>query len=188
MAKAGHVNHWKHGWIPISPEAKAIVARRKAAPKAPKVLHRGVSVQFSPDEQRRISDLLQPPVDESQIDQEYKIGDMVIDKLLGYRNANNQQAGIGTHWTSSKDFAKTAADVGDGVPVLITAEWQGDGEDKARTGTGSINGANSWRDEEETTLTNAATLRITSIKIQDGQSMTEVLKTPVTVRGSKRVG
>jgi hypothetical protein len=32
MAKAGHVNHWKHGWIPISPEAKAFVAGRGPRP------------------------------------------------------------------------------------------------------------------------------------------------------------
>jgi len=30
MAKAGRVYHWKHGWIPISPEAKAIVAARNS--------------------------------------------------------------------------------------------------------------------------------------------------------------
>lgn len=28
MAVAGKVHHWKHGWIPISPEAKASVAKR----------------------------------------------------------------------------------------------------------------------------------------------------------------
>ena len=32
MAKAGRVYHWKHGWIPVSPEAKAYVAGRGPRP------------------------------------------------------------------------------------------------------------------------------------------------------------
>lgn len=33
---ATRVRHWKHGWIPISPEAKAFVAHRGPNPTAPK--------------------------------------------------------------------------------------------------------------------------------------------------------
>ena len=32
MAKAGRIQHWKHGWIPISPQAKAYVAGRGPRP------------------------------------------------------------------------------------------------------------------------------------------------------------
>jgi len=34
MAKAGRVQHWKHGWIPISPEAKAYVAGKGPLPSS----------------------------------------------------------------------------------------------------------------------------------------------------------
>lgn len=47
MAK-GKIHHWKHGWIPLTPEAKAFVAGKGPRPNTGKPLHRRDAAKLTP--------------------------------------------------------------------------------------------------------------------------------------------
>lgn len=75
-------------------------------------------------------------------------------------------AGLGRHWTSSREYAFRAArsNAGSTYSLVIEAEWDGEREDAALTGVGSDERGH-YVDEAETTLLPGARVRVVALSL-----------------------
>jgi len=88
----------------------------------------------------------------------------------GYEGDGIIDAGpMGTHWTTHLPVARdsTLADNGIGTNVVFTADWNGEGEDSAKTGTNPPLPGMEWKHEHEKTLHRGVTLPITSVSVHN---------------------
>lgn len=144
---------WKVGLeeIPMpGPYATTAALRTASAGR----LYRGVRVQLD----QALLDTLADPIEVTDVGRELEIGPIVLDQLSAY-------GGLGTHWSTRPEIAErfaldSSSQATWGVGVLLTADWNGQGEDPDRIGVGGI-----WADEAEVTLLPGTPLTIVSVVI-----------------------
>jgi len=105
-------------------------------------------------------------------------------RILDYLENSDYSEGVaksnlGTHWTT--DPRKAWSGGGGGMSVVISADWDGRGEDPYRTGTGG-----SYGDEREITLLPGAPVKVNSVKAlhPHTQKWHEMLSEPHTRHAS----
>lgn len=123
MAK-GRVHHWKHGWIPISPEAKAYVAGGSKGPRPGGELGPKISTQMGPAQwsKVRVIHRAPPPPGDKLLDALKKDGGFTYNAKAGKLVKVGSMDGVavarpgterivGRGDVSREDFAHGVADV-----------------------------------------------------------------------------
>lgn len=129
---------------------------------------RGVAMNLPSDVASRVHALLQPPADESEIDQHLKVGPILLDQF--------QRGGGGAHWTGS---ARGIAEIGAGarsggnhLPVIVHAEYKGSRLEAGRS---------ALHDEDEHTIPRGTAMRVTGIEVKTPDGWLSVLSDPVDI-------
>lgn len=129
---------------------------------------RGVAMNLPSDVAARVETLLQPPSDESEIDQHLKVGPILLDQF--------QRGGGGAHWTGN---ARGIAEIGAGarrggnhLPMIVHAEYKGSRREAGRS---------ALHDEDEHTIPRGTAMRVTGIEVKTPSGWLSVLSDPVDI-------
>lgn len=131
---------------------------KSAEENKPQTLYRGVRLDLDPDESDRFRQTVDKGVFGSSLEEigsELTVGPELLDRM-------EERGGIGTHWSTRPEIAERfslqSGGDGGGLPVMLTTEWDGSGQDHDRTGTGG-----EWADEGEVTLLPGTPLNVNSV-------------------------
>ena len=123
-------------------------------------IYRGVKVTLPAALRAEVDALLRPPTDASQIDQERRVGALVVSWL---QDAHwDDGVGLGRHWTTKKDFAQAAALQGGrgDLGVVLTATYDPADADPDHHGGNPA----TVRSEGEVTLFPGSPVTITNVE------------------------
>jgi len=126
---------------------------------------RGVAMNLPAGKADEVHRLLQPPQSESEIDQHFAAGKILLDEFVN--------RGGGQHWTgSSRGIAEIGAGAragGTHVPVIVHATYSGP---RFAAGRSTIH------DEDEHTIPPGTHMRVTGIEVKTADGWVQVLKDP----------
>lgn len=137
------------------------IPRRSAA--SSNTIYRGYKIDFPKDIEETISRLVAGPTEESEIDQHYKLGPILIDFLASHHWESG--VGLGRHWTTRREMAETAAYQGAarGAGVILEATYQPSDVNPDLTHTDK-----GWAEtESEVNIKPGANLTITGVYLTD---------------------
>ena len=120
---------------------------QRTAASSPGTLYRGLAAPFS---EAQMEDVMEAYGKES-----------FVGRVLGYLSKGfftpNREWGLGKHWTTNINVAKSFSQNGFGTPVVLVAEWDGRGEDPYNAPGNNFGG------EDEVTLLPGTELRLVDI-------------------------
>jgi hypothetical protein len=162
---------WREGskyFFSVAPELKA----PWSVQPAPGTLYRGLALRIPPELLDQIRPLLGEQSDDDEtFGQHLKVGPMLMKHIQETHGGVEQpQAGTGTFWSTDPAVAEDAIaatqsfneDEGYGLlPVMMTAEWDGEGLDYDKMNAGPHN----WVGDKEQVLTPGTPLRVKSLRI-----------------------
>lgn len=133
-------------------------------------VQRGIAMVLSEDEYAEIQRLLRLPKSPDEIDQEYKIGPMLVEL------AKKREGGIGNNWTTKPEMAETATmfnrPEGKVLSVIFTASIRKDDIETRPEMMRDMHGDT----EGEVRLVPGSDVEIHDVKIKDGQKWRSVWK------------
>lgn len=125
---------------------------------SPQTLYRGVRLDLDPEDSDRFRQTVNKGISGfslEDIGSELTVGPEILDRMEEY-------GGLGTHWSTRPEIAERFSlqsnGNGGGIPVMLTTEWDGSGQDHDRTGVGG-----EWTDEAEVTLLPGTPLNVNSV-------------------------
>lgn len=136
---------------------------RVAARQGP--IYRGYQVTLPPDLREMVERYSQPPMEEWERNQHFKIGPAIIEWLQRSHpgGAYSEGLSLGRHWTTNRRFAEIATthgNIGGNWPILLTATYDTSEVDPNLTMTTPF-----WaKSEEEVTLMPGARVTITAVE------------------------
>lgn len=130
-------------------------------------LYRGMTITLDTDDMVQIQELLELPMEESQIDQHFKIGPIILDRL------RQGDRGLGNNWTVREEMADTAVAMSreGNLQVKITGKLQS--VDDVQTDPAKLVDVSG--DEGEVRLIPGTEPVITDVQIKDGLNWRSVL-------------
>lgn len=115
-------------------------------------------MNLDPEDEDRIRQTMERGVAGQSLEdigQELTVGPELLDRMEEY-------GGMGTHWSTRPEIAERfslqSGGDGGGIPVMLTTEWDGSGQDHDRTGVGG-----EWADEGEVTLLPGTPVSVNSV-------------------------
>lgn len=156
---------------------------RVAARQGP--IYRGYQVTLPPDLRETVERYSQPPMEEWERNQHFKIGPAIIEWLQRSHpgGAYSEGLGLGRHWTTNRRFAEIATthgNIGGNWPILLTATYDPSEVDPNLTMTTPF-----WaKSEGEVTLMPGARVTITAVEFPGSyiQGWGNFLASPVEAR------
>lgn len=147
-------------------------------------IYRGVKVTLPAPLMAEVRALLNPPLDESQIDQERRIGALVVSWLQA--NHWDDEMGLGRHWTVRKDFARAAAMQGGSgnLGIILTATYDPADADPDHHGAHPI----TMESEGEVTLFPGSPVTITNVELPwAAEKWMKLIDTPIRATAGSAV-